>query len=660
MKKTGDRRNVSGFSRTGDRRNVSRETTKRSVCPRFLVVACLLAAGSAQAQSLPEQLAPILAQPIQSPDVTSYQLRQYAMKRVPALPTPANAQEWTAEAARIRRHLLDDVVFHGWPKEWVNSPPKFEAAGVIEGKGYRIRKFRYEIVPGFQSAALLYEPEHLGTSVPAILNVNGHVGPVGKAVEYKQKRCINQALHGILSLNLEWLAFGELNHPQNLHDYAAHLDLAGMNGVGLFYLAMRRGLDFLYQHPNVDRNRLGVTGLSGGGWQTITLSALDERVAVSVPVAGFSGMVSSIEHPEDIGNDIEQNATDFRDGQDYTHLVAMRAPRPTLLIYNAEDDCCYRGPIVKPYIFDDVRRFFELYGKADALAYYENADPGTHNYQLDNRQQAYRFFTKYFGLPPLEREVPVNAEIKSYDELVVGLPKDNLTILGLARQRAHLIERRPAADRSKLASVVRYKPASVKHAWAVANTKSKGVASNSFQFQMSDDLPAAGVLLAAISAPSTAPVTILLVDKGRKSLARDVSERVNRGEQALALDLLFRGDVAPKKPGVPEFTQLLAAIGDRPLGIQAAHLIGIAHWLRDRAGVRQVRLESTGPRSQITALVAAALEPTLFSGVHVRDGMRSLGELLDRPVTYVAAPDLFCLDLYKEFDVDSLTALGRQ
>ena len=50
---------------------------------------------------------------------------------------------------------------------------------------------------------------------------------------------------------------------------------------------MRRGLDYLYNHPNVDRNRLGVTGLSGGGWQTIILSSLDERVRMAMPVAGF-------------------------------------------------------------------------------------------------------------------------------------------------------------------------------------------------------------------------------------------------------------------------------------------------------------------------------------------------------------------------------------
>jgi dienelactone hydrolase len=637
---------------------------KSTILRLGVLAACgFLACSRAIAQSDAERLTPILAQPVQTPDVTAYQLRQYLMGRAAPLPAPAGAPEWTAEAKRIRRHLLDDVVFHGWPAEWVNAPPKFEEAGVIEGNGYRIRKFRYEIVPGFQSAALLYEPDHLAGKIPAILNVNGHVGPLGKAIEYKQKRCINYARHGMLALSLEWLGFGELTAPENEHAFAAHLDLVGMNGVGLFYLAMRRGLDYLYEHPNTDRSRLGVTGLSGGGWQTITLSSLDERVVAAVPVAGFAGPVTDIEHPEYIGNDIEQNPTDFRDGQDYTHLAAMRAPRPTLLIYNAEDDCCFRAPLVKPYVFDEVRRFFKLYGKEDAFEWHENRDPGTHNYQLDNREQSYRFFTKAFHLPPLEHEIPVDAEIHTYEELVAGLPKNNLTILGLAKERARAIRRgplgAPASERKKLATLVRYKPVAVKHAWAVSNTKSKGVETLSFQFQLSNDLAAAGVLVKAISAPARSPVTIVLNDKGRKAAANEVSDRVNRGEQVLALDLLFRGDVSPKDPGAPEYAQMLSAMGDRPLGMQAAQLIGISHWLLDRAGAKQVRLESTGARSQITALTAAALEPAQFSGVGIHDGVESLANLLDAPVTYEAAPDLFCLDLYKEFDLDRLAALAK-
>src|SRR4026207_2181386 len=149
---------------------------------------------------------------------------------------------------------------------------------------------RYEIWPEVFSAALLYEPAGPAARRPAILNVNGHVGPPGKTAEYKQKRCITFAKKGIGALNLEWMAFGELAGKDNSHWYAPHLDLVGANGVGLFYLAMRKGLDYLYEHPGVDRERSGVPGLSGGGGQTIVLSALDERVRATVPVAGFNAM----------------------------------------------------------------------------------------------------------------------------------------------------------------------------------------------------------------------------------------------------------------------------------------------------------------------------------------------------------------------------------
>src|SRR3984957_356775 len=229
------------------------------------------------AQTEAAYLRPILEDEILAPQVAVFQLRQYVLRRVAKPPAPTSAEQWTAESASLRKRLLNEVVFHGWPREWVDAPPKFEEVGIIAGNGYRIRKLRYEIVPGFESVALLYEPENLHGKVPAILNVNGHVGPPGKSVEYKQKRCINFARHGILALNLEWFAFGELGAQGDEPWCGGRPAPAGSNGLGPFYLAMRKGLDYLYGHPNVARARLGMTGLSGGGWQTIILSALDER-----------------------------------------------------------------------------------------------------------------------------------------------------------------------------------------------------------------------------------------------------------------------------------------------------------------------------------------------------------------------------------------------
>ncbi len=636
------------------------------------VLICLLC-SLAWSQGEGAHIGELLKDEILSPAVADFQMRQHIVQATATLPKlPATAAEWTKSADQLRRHLVDDVVFHGWPKAWVDSPPKFEARGVIvTGHGYRIRKLRFEIVPGFYSSGLLYEPEHMDGTVPAILNMSGHDGPLGYAYEFKQKRCISFAKHGIMALNLEWFGFGELSKDGNDHSFAAHLDLAGANGVGVFYLEMRRGLDYLYLHPHVDRNRIGVTGLSGGGWQTIVLSSLDERVKASNPVAGFAATSSRVE-AKDFGDmgDIEQSATDFLRGSDYPYLVALMAPRPILLTYNGEDDCCFRATLAKPRIFDAIQPFFALYDKAANLNWHENRDPGDHNYQLDNRLADYSFFTKQFGIPPISDEAGVPAELRSYEELLTPLPEDNLTILGLARQLSRETKRSPiptatveraawaSSERDKLREIVRYQLVELQDTWATAMSKSRDVQSISYLFQMSNGLSASGMWLRSILQSSdTAPVTIVLNDEGRTAAADAVLQRFSRGEQVLALDLLFTGSPWKGKDTF-EFAQMLAGLGERPLGLQAAQLIRIARWAEQKSGTAKVRLELTGIRNQAAALVAAALEPDLFSEITVRQGIRSFSYVLEKPVTYAQAPELFCLDLYKEFDIDRLEALA--
>ena len=102
---------------------------------------------------------------------------------------------------------------------------------------------------------------------------------------------------------------------------------------------------------------------------------------------------------------------------------------------------------------------------------------------------------------------------------------------------------------------------------------------------------------------------------------------------------------------------MINTTGGRPLGIETSHLIELAKWLK-RSGAPKVRLETTGRRTQVVGLIAAALEPALFSEVVVKKGMPSLRYLVDKPVPFQDAADLFCLDLYKVTDFDRLTALA--
>jgi hypothetical protein len=87
-------------------------------------------------------------------------------------------------------------------------------------------------------------------------------------------------------------------------------------------------------------------------------------------------------------------------------------------------------------------------------------------------------------------------------------------------------------------------------------------------------------------------------------------------------------------------------------------LLGVARWLSANNAHKRIEVETDGIRSAVIAAVAAAIDPGAFSVITSRHAMTSLSYLLDKPVAFRSAPDLFCLDLYKYFDIDSIKAIG--
>src|SRR5207245_10386013 len=115
------------------------------------LLSCVLYSQDAD-QSEQDEIGKVLGVESLAPSVAVYQVKSYILSRVAPPPSAATAQQWTEQAKRLRQHLLQEVVFHGWPNEWVIAPPKFEDLGVIEtGQGYRLSKLRSEIVPSFPS-----------------------------------------------------------------------------------------------------------------------------------------------------------------------------------------------------------------------------------------------------------------------------------------------------------------------------------------------------------------------------------------------------------------------------------------------------------------------------------------------------------------------------
>ena len=371
---------------------------------------------------------------------------------------PHRLAAWRKQIPTLRAQVLD-LFFRGHPKGLLTEQPQVHWGDRIKtSAGYTIRKLRYEGYPGLWVPALLYEPDQLGEKAPAVLNPNGHHAG-GKAMDYKQARCINLAKRGMLALNTEFLGMGELRADMD-HNRIAHLDLCGIAGIGVFYLLMKRGLDVLLAHPKADPERTAMTGLSGGGWQTALLAALDERVKVIVPVAGHSAVWQRRGCIEDIG-DQEQCPADLCTIADYDALSALFAPRPTLLMYNRHDDCCFQTRRARKSIYEPIRPVFALLGARDNIALHDNTDPGTHNYERDNRRQLYKFLNQHWELETSDDDLPYRDELQTEEALAVGLPPDNATLISIAQAALGKIRKRkrkarpPAAARKTLASLLK-------------------------------------------------------------------------------------------------------------------------------------------------------------------------------------------------------------
>jgi hypothetical protein len=101
--------------------------------------------------------------------------------------------------------------------------------------------------------------------------------------------------------------------------------------------------------------------------------------------------------------------------------------------------------------------------------------------------------------------------------------------------------------------------------------------------------------------------------------------------------------------------QMIATVGERPLGVQVAQLLSLAEWCSSEG--TEVTLAAVGPRTSVIALVAAAVEPTAFQSLELRDSWPSLKEFIDRNLELKHAPELGCFGLLQEFDVPQLEAL---
>jgi len=618
-----------------------------------------------------------LEKSVVSPDQIRTEISEYIQQLIPSFNVP-DRTTWEHQASALRQEILDKVVFRGVPQEWIDWKAETMWEDTLKvGPGYQIRKLRYHALPGLWIPALLYEPIQTQAKMPAILNVNGHVGPPGKSTDYEQLRCINLAKKGVLALHPEWFYFGELAGEDYKHNRMAYLDLCGISGLSTFYLAMRGGLDVLYDYPSTDLNRVGMTGLSGGGWQTIILSALDERISLSVPNAGYIDLKNRIDYRSDIG-DLEQNPTDLVSIADYTYLTGMLAPRPTLLLYNQKDDCCFVAERAESAVYHPAIPFFQLFEKTADFVYYENKDPGTHNYDLDNREQFYRFVKKHYALlDSTESEIPSEAELLTAEQLTVGLPEGNANFFTLAKTYLESLPKYPVpmtddteqeqwqeSARLRLQQVLRLSPLADDGITAdqlLERESRNSVKIERYQLRTTDQL----TLPLMVFYPDQLQhqnqnIVIALADGGQTQMKDRIQKEISLGNTVIIVDLLFIGESVPAGISPWQYAMLIATVGKRPLGIQVRQLQLLVEWVCQKYQVPQISLQSQGWNSGIVVLAASGLSPGRVKRINATEALVDLKVLINQHLDYENYPALFCFGLLEEFNVPELMALSSQ
>jgi dienelactone hydrolase len=296
---------------------------------------------------------------------------------------------WEAYIGHARTRIQEGAGLSPWPQRTPLNP-------VIRRRraydGYSVENVVFESVPGYFVTGNLYRPLNARPPYAAVLSTHGHYRAITKLEDYDnharfwpgmQARCASLARMGAVVLSIDMFGYGD---SMQLVGQAAHrtpfaLTLQIWNAM--------RALDFLISLENVDPKRIAVSGESGGGTQTFLLTALDERVAVSVPAV----MVSSYFFGGcacESGLPIHRSADHFVSNP---MIAALAAPRPLLLVSDGKDWTQHVPQIEFPFL----QKIYSYFNATANVATVHLPDEG-HDYGPSKRAAMYRFVADKLGL----------------------------------------------------------------------------------------------------------------------------------------------------------------------------------------------------------------------------------------------------------------------
>jgi dienelactone hydrolase len=286
-----------------------------------------------------------------------------------------------------------------WPTP-EKTPLKATVTGTLEGDGYVVDMLHYQSMPRLYVTANLYRPWRIDKTqrLPAVLYVCGHSGQGrnGNKTAF-QSHGIWFARHGYICLMLDTLQLGEIAaiHHGTYREGRWWWHCRGYTPAGVECLNGIRGIDYLIGRPDVDPERIAVTGISGGGAATFWIAAADERVKVAVPVSGMADLPSYVSNRVINGHcDCMFLYNTFQ--WPWTQIAALVAPR-ALLFVNSDQDAIFPMD-ANQRVINRLEQLYSLYGAGDFVD--SVVSIGGHAYRRDIRQAAYRFINTHLKDDP--------------------------------------------------------------------------------------------------------------------------------------------------------------------------------------------------------------------------------------------------------------------
>lgn len=293
-----------------------------------------------------------------------------------------NKEEWESRVQTVKKGFRKAAGLDTIPESLWHRPFNAITKNKRVMDGYTIENIAIEAMPGHYITGNLYKPLDLKGKVPAIASPHGHwyaPDDYGRFRPDVQYRCASLARMGAIVFAYDMIGFGECTTYR--HDNPRALTIQTYNST--------RVIDYLCSLKDVDTTRIGVTGASGGGTQTLYISLLDPRIKVSVPVV----MVSSFFY----GGCICESGLPVTRGKDYStnlaDIAAMFAPKPLLIVSDGNDWTRTVPQVEYPYI----KSVYKLYNAENNI---ENAHlPNEqHSYGFAKRKPMYPFMAKHLGL----------------------------------------------------------------------------------------------------------------------------------------------------------------------------------------------------------------------------------------------------------------------